>query len=168
MGILLEDSQTFIPWATQYKDIDKYAKKRSDSGDRTVWYLGEQKILNGLASHMEILKWSTQPNTSTFDQFSENLGYDTDGQGRFHDRIDRLTDLFGQPENKELEKFGSLDLGVVSWTRDKVRISLVGIEHFNCRYSLYVGLIDNSHNRDHKKAMDELRAQGFTEEDFGK
>jgi hypothetical protein len=167
-GILLEDTLTFIPWLTQYKDIDKYAERRSERGDRTVWYLGERKILNGLSSQIEVLKWLPQPETSTFDQFYDNLGYDSDGQIRFHNRIDFFTELLGQPDKKEMEKFGSFDLGIVHWTRDKVRISAVGIEHFNCRYKLNIGLIDNSHDQDHNKAIDELRAQGWTEEDFGK
>lgn len=167
-GILLENTRTFIPWTTQYKDIANYSQKQNDSGDRTVWYLGEQKILNGLTCHIEVMKWLPQPDDSTFDQFSDNLGHDREGNDRFLNRIEYFTNLFGQPNKSDLYKFGTYDLGEVQWIKDKVSISVVGVEVFNCRYRLNIGLIDNSHDRDHKKAIDELKAQGWTEEDFGK
>lgn len=167
-GIMLEDKNVFLPWSTPYAELDRYKETRTDRGDRTLWYLGQHQILDGLTCHMEVMKWSTQPWSSTFDKFSENLGQDEGGFGRFNDRAKLLTGLLGEPTTSDLEKFGSFDLGDITWRNGAVQVSLVGIEIFSCRYSLNVGLIDNSHDRDHKKAMDELRAQGWTEEDFGK
>jgi hypothetical protein len=167
-GILLEDTNVFIPWATKYKNIGKFAEKRIDANDRTVWYLGKQKILDSLMCHIQVLKWLPQPYSSTFDQFSEDLGHDEEGNEGFLNCIKHFTNLFGRPYKSELEKFGSLDIGEVVWINDKVRISVVGVTIFSCRYHLYIGLIDNSHDRDQKRGMDELRAQGWTEEDFAK
>jgi hypothetical protein len=168
VGIMLEDQGIFLPWSTPYSGLDRYTEKRTDQGDRSLWYLGHRRIMDGITCHIEVMKWSTQPWSSTFDKFSENLGQDEAGFGRFKDRTKYLTELLGEPTKKELEKFGSFDLGDVTWRNGAVEISLVGIEIFSCRYSLNVGLMDNSHDRDQKKAMDDLRAQGWTEEDFGK
>ena len=165
-GIMLEDRGIFLPWSTPYSELDRYKETRTDRGD--LWYLGHRRILDGLTCHMEVMKWITQPWSSTFDKFSESLGQDEAGFVRFKDRTKYLTHLLGEPTTREIEQFGSFDLGDITWRNNAVEISLVGIEIFSCRYSLNVGLIDNSHDRDHKKAMDELRAQGWTEEDFGK
>ncbi len=99
-GILIENSGVFIPWKTKYKHLDKYKKERMDSGDRTVWYLGKQKMLNGLDCHIEVLKWTFQPDTSSFDQISDNLGFDKDGYHRFNRRIDYLINLFGNQQKQ--------------------------------------------------------------------
>lgn len=167
-GIMLEDKGIFLPWSTPYSELDRYKETRTDRGDRTLWYLGHRQILDGLTCHMEVMRWATQPWSSTFDKFSENLGQNEAGFERFNDRAKYLTTLLGEPTTRELEKFGSFDLGDITWRNKAVEISLVGIEIFRCRYSLNVGLIDNSHDRDHKQAMDDLRAQGWTEDDLGK
>ena len=117
---------------------------------------------------MEILKWAYQPDRSTFDKFSDNLGYDEAGYERFLDRIDHLTQLLGNPQNKDLKKFGDFEIGAVEWILNKVQIRVVGVEIFSCRYSLHVGLIDNSHDRDLKKGIDKLKAKGWTDEELGK
>jgi hypothetical protein len=167
-GILFEDKKLFIPWETPYRKIGSVSERIDKRGDRTYWYLGKREILHGLDCHVEVLKWVTQPDVSSVDQISDNLGHDLEGNQRFLSRIDHLTALLGEPTQKELTEAGSLHLGIVMWEMGKARISLTGVEVWNCRYNLNVGLIDNSHDRDQKKAMDELRAQGFTEEDFGK
>ncbi len=167
-GILLEDTSLFIPWATPYRKIGSVSEKTDKRADRTYWYLGKREILHGLECHVEILKWSTQPDISPVDQISDNLGHDEEGYQRFLSRIEHLTRLLGEPTKKELTEVGRFYLGMVMWEMGKARITVTGVEVWNYRYNLKVGLIDNSHDRDHKKAMDELRAQGFTEEDFGK
>jgi hypothetical protein len=150
-GLLFEDTRTFIPWTTQYKDLDKFKETKDERGDRTYWYLGQQKILHGLTCHVVVLKWKYQPDNSSFDKMEVNLGADEDGHKRFLDCIDHLTRLLGSPTKSELEKFGIYDLGVVTWTNGEIEISVVGIEIFNCRYSLNIGLIDNSQQKDLKQ-----------------
>ena len=142
-GLLFEDTQTFIPWTTKYKDLDKFKETKEERGDRTYWYLGQQKVLNGLTCHIGVLKWKYQPDNSNFDKVEENLGTDEDGNERFLQRIDHLTKLLGPPTKSELKKFGIYDLGVVTWTNGTIEISVVGIEMFNCRYSLNIGRIVN-------------------------
>ncbi len=85
---------------------------------------------------------------------------------------DHITDLLGEPTKTDLEKFGNFDLGVIEWINNKVKISLVGIEIFNCRYSLNIGLVEDK-NRIHEEEQFEilkakLFARGLTEEDLGK
>ena len=56
-GLLFEDNQVFIPWLTPYSELDKYAEDRKDSGDRTNWFLGKHKILDGFESYVGVMKW---------------------------------------------------------------------------------------------------------------
>ena len=55
-GILFEDTQVFIPWATSYAEIDKCAEKRRVRGDRTEWFLGKHIILDGVNSFAAVTK----------------------------------------------------------------------------------------------------------------
>jgi hypothetical protein len=145
-GLLFENNLTFLPWTLTYDNLNMYQIKKTESGDRTIWYLGERKILDGMTCHVEVFKWATQFNFSEIKGIEENLGYDKDGHERFHSGISHLTTLLGLPTTKELDKFGEFDLGVVAWAKGNAKISLVGIEHFNCRYNLYIGLADKEEN----------------------
>lgn len=144
-GILFEDVQVFVPWLTPYSEIDRYAQKRRDSGDRTNWFLGEHKILDGVNSFVGVMKWITIGWKKPFSKIEEFLGTDELGNQKFMALIENLTYLLGQPSVSELEKFGSFDLGVVQWTNGNATISLVGIEQFECKYRLHVGLTANIH-----------------------
>jgi len=142
-GLLLEDEKVLIPWETSFNQLYKYKEKRSDSGDRTVWYLGKHKILDGYESLLETMMWIYLPWTNPMTKISENIGTDFEGNKNFLGLRERITDLLGEPTKVDLEKFGSFDLGVIKWINGSVQISLVGIEHFNCRYSMTIGLIED-------------------------
>lgn len=65
---------------------------------------------------------------------------------KFHHLYNYIIDLLGEPIKIELEKFGSFDLGTIQWQNDAVRLTLIGIEQFSCKYSLSIGLIQNINN----------------------
>ena len=139
-GILLEDTGVLIPWNKSFANLSAYAEKRLDSGDRTNWYLGKHVILDGYNCHIEVMKWSFVSSWRRFSQIDVWLGHDNDGNKAFHLLREKITNMLGAPANVELEKFGDLDLGVIQWKQNKIKISLVGIEVFNCKYWLHVGL----------------------------
>lgn len=167
-GILLEDKKILIPWKTQFNQLNKYAEKRKDRADRTEWYLGKHKILDGYESHLETKMWCYLPWKNPMTEISENIGADSNGNNKFIELKEKITDLLGEPTKIELEKFGSFDLGVIQWNKGKIQISLIGIEHFNCRYSLKIGLIEDENEEYFNKSIDNLKAQGLTEEELGK
>ncbi len=101
-------------------------------------------------------------------QFSEIIGLDREGMKRFHYLKEYLTNLLGNPAKTELEKFGSIDLGMIQWQNGLVRLTLVGIEHFNCRYSFSIGLVRKMNEEYFNKTIKDLKASGLTEEDPGK
>lgn len=141
-GLLFEDTQVFIPWLTPYSELDKYAENRKDSGDRTNWFLGKHKILDGFESYVGVMKWLDIDSKKPFAQTDEFLGAENNGYQKFLELKVKLTDLLGEPTSIELEKYGKLDLGHIEWTNGKVSISLSGIEQFACKYRLYIGLKD--------------------------
>jgi hypothetical protein len=167
-GILLEDINKFIPWSTPFRELDSIAMKREDRSDRTMWYLGDRKIIGDMQCHAEICKWSYQPDTSTFDEITDNLGSDQNGYERFKHRISHLAALLGAPTNKNLQSFGQFEIGNVEWVYNNFHVVVSGVEIFNCRYSLSVGLIENSHNRDLAASVEEMKRSGLTEEELGK
>ncbi len=57
---------------------------------------------------------------------------------------------------------------MVTWTKDKVQINVIGYEMHNLRFSMKVGLTDNSQIRDLENGINKLKKQGLTEEDLGK
>ncbi len=140
-GLLLEDIGTLIHWETPFNQLDNYKEKRRDSDDRTEWYFGKHEILDGYGSHLEAMMWMYLPWSNPMTEISEKIGIDSKGNRNFLDLKDRITELLGEPTKVDLEKFGSLDLGVVEWINGRVKISLIGVEIFNCRYSLNIGLI---------------------------
>ncbi len=142
-GILLEDEKSLIPWKIPFNQINKYSKNRIDSGDRTEWYLGKHIIFDGYESHLETMKWSNVFWTNSMSHVSEKIGTDSEGNKNFLFLKHYLTKLLGKPSKIELEKFGSYDLGLIEWTNGKIKISLDGIEIFNCRYHLTIEQIEN-------------------------
>lgn len=167
-GLLLEDKKILIPWETPFNQLNKYREKRRDSGDRTEWYLGKHLILDGYESHLETMMWMYLPWINPMTEISEKIGTDSKGNRNFLDLRERITELLGEPTKIELEKFGSLDLGLVEWTNDRVKISIVGIEIFNCRYSLNIGLTKNRNEDYLNESIEKLKSQGLTEEELGK
>ncbi|HRO75944.1 MAG TPA: hypothetical protein PLP27_07340 [Crocinitomicaceae bacterium] len=167
-GLLFEDQQTFIPWLTPFNRLDYYKEKRHDSGDRTLWYLGKRTILDGYEGHFEVMKWMWLPWTNPITEISENIGHDFDGMTKFHYLKDYITNLLGEPTTTELEKFGSFDLGEIQWKNGLVKLTLVGIEHFNCRYSFSIGLIRDKNEEYLNETIEELKATGLTDEELGK
>ena len=141
-GLLFEDNQVFIPWLTPYSELDKYAEDRKDSGDRTNWFLGKHKILDGFESYVGVMKWLDIDSKKPFGMTDEFLGSENNGYQKFLELKEKLTDLLGEPTSIELEKYDNLDLGHIEWTNGKVSISLSGIEQFACKYRLYIGLKD--------------------------
>jgi len=140
-GLLFEDKAILIPWMTPFNQIDNFKEKKRDSGDRTEWYLGKRTILDGYEGHFEVMKWKYTPWTNPITEISENLGNDYEGVKRFHYLNEYITNLLGEPTKIKLEKFGSFDLGEIKWESGVVMLTLIGIEHFNCRYSFSIGLI---------------------------
>ena len=141
-GLLFEDNQVFIPWLTPYSELDKYAEDRKDSGDRTNWFLGKHKILDGFESYVGVMKWLDIDSKKPFGMTDEFLGSENNGYQKFLELKEKLTDLLGEPTSIELEKYDNLDLGHIEWTNGKVSISLSGIEQFAYKYRLYIGLKD--------------------------
>lgn len=139
-GILLEDNHVLIPWKTSFGNLNRYAEKRLNSGDRTNWYLGKHEILDGYNCHIEVTKWLFVPFWKRFSRIDVWLGHDIEGNKTFQFLKEKITTVLGPPEDVELEKFGDRDLGVIKWRKKKVEISLVGIEVFECKYWLHVGL----------------------------
>ena len=167
-GLLLEDNRVFIHWETPFNCLNNYKEKRRDLGDRTEWYFGKHKILDGYESHPETMMWVYLPWTHPMTSVSENIGTDFDGFKNFIGLKEKLTHLFGEPSYIDLEEFGSLKLGEINWINGRVQISLIGIEHFNCRYSLRIGLIRDKNVEYLDEAIEKLKKQGLTEEELGK
>ena len=90
------------------------------------------------------MKWVFVKNVNPFSEIEEWLGFDYEGNEKFLMLKDKLIDLFGEPSLIEMRKLGSLDLGSIEWTNQKVRIRLSGIEQFACKYRLYIGLTENA------------------------
>lgn len=141
-GLLFEDTLVFIPWLTPYSELDQYAEDRKDSGDRTNWFLGKHKILDGFESYIGVMKWLDIDSKKPFSKTDEFLGAENNGYQKFLELKVKLTDLLGEPTSIELEKYDNLDLGHIEWTNGKVSIFLSGIEQFACKYRLYMGLKD--------------------------
>ncbi len=167
-GILFEDKGILIPWLTPFNQVDNFKEKRHDSGDRTEWYLGKRTILSGYEGHFEVMKWVYLPWSNPITEISENIGHDFEGMKKFHYLNEYITNLLGEPTKIELEKFGSFDLGEIQWQNGLIKLSLVGIEHFNCRYSFSIGLLRDRNEEYLDKAIEDLKASGLSEEELGK
>ena len=167
-GLLFEDHQSFINWLTPFNRVDNFKEKRCDSGDRTLWYLGKRTVLDGYEGHFEVMKWTWLPWTNPIAEISENIGHDFDGMKKFHYLKDYITNLLGEPTTTELEKFGSFDLGEIQWQNGLVKLTLVGIEHFNCRYSFSIGLLRNRNEEHLNKTIEEIKTSRLTNEELGK
>jgi hypothetical protein len=142
-GILLEDRQIFINWRTPFNRVDLYKEQRHNEGDRTLWHLGKRIVLDGYQGQFQVMKWKWLPMSSPITEIFENLGHDSEGMKKFHYLKSYITNLLGDPTTIEIEKFGSFDLGIIQWSNGLVHLTLVGIEHFDCRYSFSIGLIQD-------------------------
>lgn len=167
-GILLEDTQTFIPWEMPFNQITQHSKKRRDTGDRTEWYFGERIIFDGYKCHAEAMMWTWLPWTNPVTEISEKIGFDWQGEKKFHELRTYLTELLGDPTETKIEKWGKIDLGEVLWVNGKVKISLIGFEMHNARYNLNIGLVKDKNQEYQDKVIEDLKAGGLTEEELGK
>lgn len=143
-GLLFEGKRILIPWLIPYNKIDNLKLKLIDSGDRTICYLGKQTILDGYEGQFEVVKWISVPKTNPIVEIYENIGHDHIGHEKFNYLRDYITNLLGDPAISELEKFDTFDLGFMQWENGIVKLKLIGIEHFSCRYTFSIGLIDES------------------------
>ena len=167
-GLLLEDKGILIPWMTQFNQVDKYKEQRRDSGDRTEWYLGKRTILDGYNGGLEIMMWMFLPWTNPITEIKIDLSYDYQGMENFYQLKEHLCDRLGQPHKTDIHKWGDLDLGSVQWQFDKIKIDLIGIEHFAARYSLHIGLIRDRNEEYLHESIERMKASGLTEEELGK
>ncbi len=141
-GVLLEDKGILVKWGTPFTDIDQLKENKKIRADRTEWYLGKRTILDGYESHLEVTKWFWKE-TPGLIKIDENLGFDEEGEKKFNHLKTYLTELLGKPAKMEIEKFGALDIGEVHWENGLISVYIIGIEHFNCRYSFHISLTTN-------------------------
>lgn len=167
-GLLLEDKGIIIPWLTPFNQVDHYKKKRHDSGDRTEWFLGSHTILDGYKCELEIMMWMYLPWKNPITEISGNLGFDEKGMKNFYCLKNHLADKIGEPHQTHIQKWGDLDLGTIEWQFDKIKISLVGIEHFAAKYSFTIGLTRDRNKEYFDKIIENLKATGLTEDEMGK
>jgi len=167
-GLLFEDKGVLIPWLTPFNQVDKYKEKRRDSGDRTEWYLGKHLILDGYEGNIEVMRWINLPWTNPVTAIRGDLGYDDEGMTNFYSLKKHLVTRLGEPNETNITQWGNLDLGTIKWHYDKVGISLVGIEHFNGRYSFRIGLLRDRNKEYFDKMIANMKANGLTEEELGK
>ncbi|MCG3164247.1 MAG: hypothetical protein POELPBGB_00001 [Bacteroidia bacterium] len=167
-GLLFEDERLLIPWLTPFNQLDNIKEKRHDSGDRTLWYLGKRTILDGYEGHFEVIKWTWLPWTNPMTVISENIGHDFEGMKKFHYLNDYITNLLGDPTKIDLEKFASYDIGIIQWQNDLVKLTLVGIEHFNFRYNFSIGLVKDKNEEYNNKTIVDLKTSEMTDEELGK
>ncbi len=138
-GLLLEDKKVLISWMTAYNSVNKYKVKRRDSGDRTEWYLGNHPILDGYICELEIMMWMNVPWKNTISEITADLGLDYKGMENFYTLKNHLVERIGEPHLTNIKKWGDLDLGIIQWQFNEINISIVGIEHFACKYRLSIG-----------------------------
>jgi hypothetical protein len=167
-GLLLEDKGIFIPWLTPFNKVDSFKEQRRDSGDRTEWYLGKRPILDGYVGGPEIIMWMYLPWANPITEIKVDLSYDYQGMKNFHELKEHLIDRFGQPHTTDIHKWGDLDLGSIQWQFGKIKIDLVGIEHFAARYSFHIGLVRDRNDEYLKESIERMKASGLTEEELGK
>jgi hypothetical protein len=139
-GILLEDKGILVPWDFPFFKMETIKEKKREMADRTEWYLGKRTILDGFEAQLETMRWKHIPEDSPIKRLTENLGVDDAGQERFNYLRKHLTNVMGEPTRVELQKFGTYDIGDITWEKGNIALTLVGIEHFNIRYTFYVGL----------------------------
>jgi len=139
-GLLLEDTGVFVPWTLPFYEVDNIREQKKERADRTEWYLGKRIILDGYEAQLELMRWKFIADDKPIKRLSENLGRDEQGLERFNYLREYLTNLFGEPTNVDLQKFGDADIGSISWENGDIALSLVGIEHFDLRYTFHIGM----------------------------
>lgn len=143
-GILIEDIGVLIPWLTPFNKVDKFKVKRHESGDRTIWYLGHRKILDGYEGHIEIMKWMDLPWTNSFERLSGHLGFGKDGHDNFLLLIEHLKELLGEPTKTDIEfENENFTEGSYEWENGEVKIRVSGFDMHGLRYLFEIGLIKN-------------------------
>jgi len=168
-GILFEDTQTYILWDTPFNFTNKYKEKRIDQGDRTLWHFGERTILDGYKSNLQVFKFLTWPWTNPIERASEFLGFEKEGHKKILALIEHLTNLFGEPSIVDIEyENENFCEGCYIWTNSGIEISVTGFEMHAARYNLNIGLIKDTNLEYDKKAIEELKATGLTENELGK
>lgn len=168
-GILFEDYGVLIPWLTPFNRVDNFKEKRLDSGDRTNWYLGNRKILDGYEGHLEIMKWMWLPWTNSFERLSGHLGFGKDGHYNFLLLIEHLKGLLGDPTKEDIEfENENFTEGSYEWENGEVKIRVYGFDIHGSRYGFDIGLIKNRNEEHFKKTIEELKAGGLTDEELGK
>ena len=139
-GILLEDRGILIPWNFPFFKMETIQEQKRERADRTEWTLEKRTILDGYEAQLETMRWKNIPAENPVKRLTENLGVDDAGQEHFNLLKNHLTGLLGEATKTELQKFGIYDIGSVSWERGEIGLTLVGIDHFNVRYTFYIGL----------------------------
>jgi len=139
-GILLEDKGILVPWSFPFYKMEIIQEQKRERADRTEWTLGKRIILDGYEAQLETMRWKNIPAENPVKRLTENLGVDDAGQERFNQLKNHLTGLLGEATKTELQKFGDYDIGNISWEKGDIGLTLVGIDHFNVRYTFYIGL----------------------------
>ena len=140
-GILFEDQNIFIPWRTKYARITELCEKRKDSGDRTNWYFGNHKVIDGYECSIEVMKWDWIPWNRPFSNIEVMLGFDDDGEEKFIFLKKHLTALLGEPTFMKPEEFGKSQIGKYIWINGLTQVHIIGYEQFALKYWLHIGLI---------------------------
>lgn len=168
-GILFEEKGVLIPWLTPFNQVDNFKEKLQDSGDRTNWYLGNRKILDGYEGHFEVMKWMWLPWTNSFERLSGHLGFGKDGHHNFQLLIEHLKELLGDPTKADIEfENENFTEGSYEWENGEVKIRVAGFDLHGSRYRLEIGLIKNRNEEYLKNIIEELKAGGLTDEELGK
>lgn len=139
-GVLLEDKSVLVPWLFHFDELKDFAEQRRERADRTELYLGKRIILGGYEANLELVRWKYRSGDEYIKLVSENLGKDSEGEQRFNQLRKYLDEVMGAPTTVELEKFGASDIGTISWEKGAIALTLTGIEHFEIRYTFYIGI----------------------------
>ncbi|WP_157805341.1 hypothetical protein [Confluentibacter citreus] len=143
-GIFLEDKKILIPWNTPFNQLDNYKEIREDKGDRTEWYLGKHKILDGYESNLGISMWIFLPWTNPFERVTELLGFGIDGYKKSQTLINHLELILGKPTLIDIEfKNEKFFEGSYKWQNNGVKIEIIGFDMHGSRYLLNIGLVKN-------------------------
>ena len=122
-GILFEDTNEFLPWGEQVKELSgKVVVKEKRFADRTVYNWGEHCILNGLKLGLTTIYWNHQEE-SREKRFNSVecwvIGNDIATQ-QLKLIDEHLSQLLGDATRKEVSE----TFTVMEWMIDEVKIRL--------------------------------------------